>query len=299
VPLSLLSVQIDTEIAVIEMGANHPGEIAELCNLAEPHYGIITNIGKAHLEGFGSFEGVIGAKSELYSFIRKNNGLVFVNHDDPLLMELSDGINRVSYGASLASDIKGKITGREPYLSLSWQKDSENGRIKTALFGDYNFSNIMAALAAGLFFHVKPDAIEKAIESYIPENNRSQRIRSQHNMIILDAYNANPSSMRAALRNFSQVRAENKMVILGDMMELGNFSAMEHQDIVSLARELSFQAILLIGNHFSDAVKDDKILCFPGTDEAETWIRDHPVRNMMILIKGSRKMQLEKLAGLL
>lgn len=299
VPLTVLSLKEDTSFAVVEMGANHPGEIAALCRIARPDFGIITNIGKAHLEGFGSFDGVVKAKSELYDFIRQGDGTVFVNQDNQLLCRLSDGMKIFSYGSGENAGCKGEITEREPSLAVAWYAGQLSGLVRTRLYGDYNFENVMAAIAIGLYFGVSPEKIENAISACQPENNRSQVTRTDHNVLVLDAYNANPSSMAAALNNFHKYTAPAKMIILGDMMELGEHSLEEHREIIALVRKLSFNQVCYVGEQFSQAAKGGHELCFTGMQQAEKWFRDHPVRNMTILLKGSRKMQLEKLSNLL
>lgn len=299
VPLSLLSVKPETEFAVIEMGANHPGEIAELCQLAQPGFGIITNIGKAHLEGFGGFDGVIRAKSELYDFLRLNNGLVFINSGNDLLLSLATGLNSVTYGSGEDTSCFGMIKNRDPFLSVEWKKDHMHGLISSRLYGDYNFENIMAAVAVGLYFKVDPAKINAAIESFIPENNRSQVLNTGRNKIVLDAYNANPSSMKAAIETFSHQPAENKMIILGDMMELGDHSMNEHRAIIDLIQELAFDDVIYIGEHFCQAISVNTAICFPDTSEFISWLGSNTLTNKTILLKGSRKMRLETLINLL
>jgi UDP-N-acetylmuramoyl-tripeptide--D-alanyl-D-alanine ligase len=298
VPLTVLAIEKETAFAVVEMGANHPGEIARLCAIARPAYGIITNIGKAHLEGFGSFEGVVKAKSELYDFLRLNKGLAFVNADDDLLMGLSSGMSTLTYGSAKNAGCMGSVTASEPFLSVSWNARGEKGIVHSNLFGDYNFGNIMAAVSIGSYFGVNPDKVSQAIDNYFPDNNRSQIARTGQNTLVLDAYNANPSSMKAALSNFQRFGSGPKMVILGDMMELGDFSADEHSQVITLARQLSFQKIFLVGELFSRAAGGGPEICFPGIREAEEWFRQHPVKDMTVLLKGSRKMQLENLRPL-
>jgi UDP-N-acetylmuramoyl-tripeptide--D-alanyl-D-alanine ligase len=299
VPLTILSIREETSFAVIEMGANHPGEIAALCQIARPGYGIITNIGKAHLEGFGSFEGVIKAKSELYDFIKQNNGVILFNSDDHLLTELSEEMNRLAYGSDQNAMCRGEITARDPYLEIKWSGNNLSGLAKTYLIGDYNFGNVLAAISIGLYFGVNPARIDQAIASYIPENNRSQVIRTERNLLVMDAYNANPSSMKAALVNFNRMKAAGKMVILGDMMELGEYSLEEHIDLINFTDGFIFNKVLYIGEMFSLAAGNGNQICFPGIREAETWLHENPVREMTILLKGSRKMQLENLQKLL
>jgi len=298
VPLTILSLKEDTSFGVVEMGANHPGEIAALCRIARPGFGIITNIGKAHLEGFGNFEGVIKAKSELYDFIRQEEGIAFVNYDNPLLSRLSRGMNIYSYGIGENMWCKGKIAERDPSLAVAWKAGERSGFIRSRLYGDYNFENIMAAITVGSYFGVSPGKIENAISTYQPENNRSQVARTEHNVLLLDAYNANPSSMAAALKNFHNYSALAKMVILGDMMELGEHSLEEHREIIILARKLSLGRVCCVGEQFCQVAKGGNELCFSNLQLAEQWFRDHPARNLTILLKGSRKMQLEKLINL-
>jgi UDP-N-acetylmuramoyl-tripeptide--D-alanyl-D-alanine ligase len=299
VPLTILSIDNDTEFAVIEMGANHPGEIAALCQIAKPEYGLITNIGKAHLEGFGSFEGVIKAKSELYDFIMLNDGMAFVNNDNHLLVSLSEKLKNTSYGTSENASCKGEIIGKDPYLVIKWQNEFHSGFIKSNLFGDYNFENVMAAVSIGSYFGISPETIDREIGNYYPDNNRSQWIQTERNTLILDAYNANPSSMKAALSNFNMITAPAKMVILGDMMELGHQSLQEHRNIIRLVCELSLQNAVFIGEFFSNASDGNLGMFFHRTIEAETWLQSHPMNNFTILLKGSRKMQLETLVKLL
>lgn len=299
VPLTLLSLKENTSFAIVEMGANHPGEIASLCRIAKPDFGIITNIGKAHLEGFGNFDGVIRAKSELYDFIRQNNGTVFVNIDNPLLAKLSEGMNIFTYGSVENIACKGELVEKDPSLVIRWQGGPQNGLIRTRLYGDYNFENVMASVAIGLYFGVDAEKINLAISSFQPENNRSQITRTDHNILVLDAYNANPSSMATALNNFRIYNAPSKMIILGDMMELGDHSLEEHSEIVALVRKLAFNRVCFIGEQFCLAAKGGEELCFAGVRQAEKWFRNHPVRNMTIMLKGSRKMMLEKLTYLL
>jgi UDP-N-acetylmuramoyl-tripeptide--D-alanyl-D-alanine ligase len=298
VPLTLLSVKDETAFVVVEMGANHTGEISSLCQIAQPEFGIITNIGKAHLEGFGNFEGVIKAKSELYDYIRQINGIAFVNLDNQLLCQLSDGMNIFSYGTSANADCRGEATTTVPSLAVVWNTGLHHGSVITRLYGAYNFENVMAAISVGLYFEIDPENIRKSISSYQPENNRSQINLTDHNTLLLDAYNANPSSMAAALNNFRAFFAPSKMIILGDMMELGNHSIEEHREIVALVRKLSFDRVYFVGDQFTEAAKGGQELCFGDIQQAEKWFHDHPVYNMTIMLKGSRKMMLEKLKHL-
>jgi len=290
VPVSLLGITKQTEIAVIEMGANHIGEIADLCSMARPTHGLITNIGKAHLEGFGDFDGVIRAKSELYDFIRKNGGDVFVNADDALLMELSEQLTRYTYGKTSEAGTKGVILSSVPALDIRFNGNN----IKTRLYGDYNFWNIMASICIGSYFGVNATAMKEAISSYKPANNRGQVIIKGSNTIFLDAYNANPTSMQAAIEQFMMQEAGKKVFILGDMLELGDFSYEEHHKVISALQALDVQ-IILVGKEFSKAVKGNQDSCFSNTDEASAWLVKNPIRDAHILVKGSRGIALEKL----
>jgi UDP-N-acetylmuramoyl-tripeptide--D-alanyl-D-alanine ligase len=298
VPLTLLKINETDDFGVIEMGANHPGEIKDLCNISCPDFGLITNIGKAHLEGFGSFEGVIKTKSELYQFIRQTNGRVFLNIDNQLLVSLAKGIHYYSYGTSLEADCSGAIVSGDPFLTIKWSCENHSGTIRTNLYGDYNLENILAAVCIGMFFNIPPEKIDLAISSYHPDNNRSQWVDTGKNILIMDAYNANPSSMKAALANFRKLESLGKWVILGDMMELGADSLAEHQSVIQLAEELTLKNLILIGDQFFQIRKSNNIICFRTIEEAEAWFRLHPVEHSAILLKGSRKMQLEKLTRL-
>ena len=288
VPLSILEITSSHEIAIIEMGANHIGEIAFLCNISQPIFGVITNIGKAHLEGFGSFESVIKAKSELYNYIQKNNGIVFVNNEAELLIELADNIRKTTYGKN--GDCKGSIASNTPFVSVQFGKNS----IISNLIGDYQFYNIMLAISVGKYFEITDKNIKKAIESYTPKNNRSEIIKTKSNTIILDAYNANPSSMTAMLHSFAKQNYENKLCILGDMLEMGNTSLQEHKAIIDLANELKLECIF-IGTEFAQVHKQ----VYNSTDKFSEFLKEKPIKNKTILLKGSRGITLEKLVKLL
>ena len=246
VPLTLLSIKPDTEMAVVEMGANHPGEIADLCLLSDPDFGLITNVGKAHLEGFGSFEGVIETKTALYRHVKANGQAVFVNRMNGILWQRSEGQNRISYGCHCDADYPVEQGPCNPYLSVKWQEQE----VRTRLVGVYNFENVAAAIAVGSYFGVKKEDIIEALESYTPTNSRSQVIDTEKNHIIMDAYNANPTSMQAALRNFANICGERHLLILGDMRELGSASEEEHRNILNLMKELGFKEAYLVGQNF-------------------------------------------------
>jgi len=293
VPLTLLGMTDDFQIAIIEMGANHQLEIESYCLVAEPTHGLITNIGKAHLGGFGGYEGVIKAKSELYTWIRNTGGTVFVNAGNPLLMDLTSGISRILYGENSNAATMGKVLENTSFLELDWIADTGTISIQTNLAGNYNFENVMAAICIGTFFTVPPAEIQLAISNYFPSNSRSQAMKTARNSIILDAYNANPTSRQLAIENFSQVKAQHKMVILGDMLELGEESPAEHKAIVDLVEESGFEKVIFVGPDFKEAV-GDRFLCFNNSDEATGWLQMQNIKDFMILIKGSRGIKMEK-----
>ncbi len=284
VPLTLLSMTPDTEIGIVEMGANHHKEIEFLSKIAAPDYGYITNFGKAHLEGFGSIEGVIEAKSELYEFLIRNNGNIFVNPKDEIQVSKTRNSNKILFSEGI------NFLTADPFVCLNY----DEFKIQSNLIGSYNFNNIAIAITIGEYFKVLKRDIKSAIESYIPENNRSQIVVKGSNQIILDAYNANPTSMEAALKNFKQIKTENnKIVILGDMFELGNTSELEHQNIANYVNELLFDKVILVGNNFCkvnfEGVK------FKDFDELKEYIKKINIERSTILIKGSRGMALERL----
>ncbi|MES2396037.1 MAG: UDP-N-acetylmuramoyl-tripeptide--D-alanyl-D-alanine ligase [Bacteroidota bacterium] len=305
VPLTLLNITTQHEIAIVEMGANHVGEIAMLCSIAEPDFGMITNIGKAHLEGFGGYEGVIQAKSELYHFIQQKGGKVFVNADNKLLEQLSAGIEKVTFGASESVDYEGEFIESNPFVKLKCKakKDiqpiEEKPVITTQLIGNYNFENILAAACIGYYFDVSDQQIKTGLENYVPANNRSQVMQTKYNLLLLDAYNANPSSMNAAIENFAQMDQPNKMAILGDMLELGEDSAKEHDSIVNLLKNKNITNLILVGPFFKESGKSINAKTFSNSDEVVDYLKQHPVKDSTILIKGSRGIKLEKVVELL
>ncbi len=290
VPLTLLHITPDTEFAIVEMGANHPGEIRTLASLACPDYGIITNIGKAHLEGFGSFEGVIKTKNELYENLKASNGTAFVNGDNKLLMDLSKDLCRHTYGDNDANECKVRIVSCDPYLKVNAQGI---GDIQTHLVGAYNFENVAAAIAVGTHFGVESHDIKAALEDYEPTNSRSQVIEGR-NRIIMDAYNANPTSMNASVRNFRQISGDNALLILGDMRELGDASEQEHRTILELLKSSGFHEAFLVGPCFSKYNDNPEYHTFATVDDLVTYLSQHPVAGRTILVKGSRGIQLEK-----
>ena len=299
VPLTLLRLRSETEMAIIEMGANHPGEIDFLCQVALPDYGIITNIGRAHLEGFGGFEGVVSAKTELYRYIRKNGKKVFINGDDALLMEQSLGLEQIIYGAG--SDflaVKNISAGPFVSMDLIFQDNTPVG-IHSKLYGRYNVPNMLAAACVGYFFGVKPEMIREALENYQPVNNRSQVTATPHNLLILDAYNANPDSMTAAISAFAEASYPNKTVLLGDMLELGSESDKEHSKILELLDMYAFHQVFLVGPSFTRLNTRRDYICFHDSDLARMWLGHHRLENSTVLIKGSRRIKLEKVVDTL
>ncbi len=297
VPLTLLTVKPDTEIAVIEMGANHPGEIETLCNIADPMYGIITNVGKAHLEGFGSFEGVVNTKTELYRHVQKNGGILFVNNENEILIEKARNMVFFSYGTSQTSYIIASNIIANPMLSFQWKiKDSpETYSINTKLVGHYNLENVLAAIAIGTYFHIAPEKINSAIQHYMPSNHRSQWFKKNSNHILMDAYNANPTSMNLALTNFLALPYPNKTVILGDMLELGSYAEQEHKNILHLLQQKKEITVYLIGKQFSSLSANPAFKTFQTVEEFIEYLKNNPINNATILVKGSHGIHLEKL----
>ena len=314
VPLTLLKLTAAHEIGVIEMGANHPGEIKALTEIAAPDYGIITNVGKAHLEGFGSFEGVMRTKAELYDFIARNGGKAFINADNDFLATMAqqsglDDSKLIKYGKKSfeiekVSDeiekkwfVEGKMAGNLPVLSMKCKTDGQPFEVQTHLIGGYNAENVLAAVAIGHFFDVPDEEIAAGLANYFPKNNRSQMLVSEKNTLIVDAYNANPSSMDEAVRNFAQLEAERKCLILGDMLELGNESKSEHQQIITLLQSLELTDVLLVGENFKSTKNDFR--SFDNVAQLIDYLKDNPVENTWVLIKGSRGIKLEKVMDFL
>jgi UDP-N-acetylmuramoyl-tripeptide--D-alanyl-D-alanine ligase len=283
VPLTILSFDNTTEFGIVEMGANHQKEIEFLSSIANPDYGYITNFGKAHLEGFGGVEGVIKGKSELYQHIRTQQKKVFVNQHDKKQVELTNDLDRIFFNESI------QLTSTSPYLKVHFN----NVSCATQLIGAYNFSNIACAISIGEHFGVSDEAIKEAVSSYLPSNNRSQIIETTQNKIILDAYNANPTSITAALKSFKAMDDEKKIVILGDMFELGDDAILEHQAIADLLNSLKFSAAYLVGDHFYKT--STSIPKFKSFEALKATLTDEPIYNASILIKGSRGMALERL----
>ena len=347
VPLTLLSMSDEVEFAIVEMGANHPQEIDFLCHIAKPNFGLITNIGKAHLEGFGSFEGVVKTKSELYRYLSEGergeaiqkplcNSVsspctsvkqkdsytenhrepqrtteetvrpqdrktvrLFVNQDDTLLTDLSKNIPKITYGASPNSDCTGRIVGMKPFLSLAVELNGKEYMINSKLIGAYNAPNILAAACIGNYFHVPAEKIVSALECYQPDNMRSQIETRGNNTIILDAYNANPTSMNAALDNFFLLDFPRKTVILGDMLELGKWSMEEHEKIINKLKNSNIDEVFLVGKHFKQLQENFGFGYFDDVEELIRFFEHNGISNSLILIKGSRGIGLEKVMNTL
>lgn len=293
VPLTLLRINKEHEIAIIEMGANHVGEIKALADIADPNYGMITNIGHAHIEGFGSYENIIKTKGEMYDHIRDSkDGKLFVDYDNPLLRKMADGITSIFYGLQEDLFISGKIESINPYLEFEWKFVNSRYKVKTKLIGGYNLSNALAAITIGKYFGVKTELICKAIEEYEPTNNRSQLKETDRNMLIIDAYNANPTSMKAALENFDQMEVNHKVLILGDMKELGPDTDMEHQKVVDYVMKHEFDHVFFVGENFNKV--KTPYPRYKDLDELKEYLVKHPITDSYILIKGSRGGQLER-----
>ncbi|RZK05104.1 MAG: UDP-N-acetylmuramoyl-tripeptide--D-alanyl-D-alanine ligase [Flavobacterium sp.] len=292
VPLTLLSFNTKTEIGIVEMGANHQKEIEFLCSIAKPDFGYITNFGKAHLEGFGGFQGVIKGKSEMYAYLSENKKIAFVNSDDPIQVEKTEGIERYAFGSKKnESNIVIDSVTADPFVAINTQGIN----IASHLIGIYNANNINAAVTIGNYFKVEIQAIKEAIANYIPENNRSQLLKKGNNDVILDAYNANPSSMTVALENFMQLEISKKMAILGDMFELGNESLEEHKGIVDLAFKDENIFFYFIGKDFyANKIEKENMLFFETFDDLADELNKNKIENTTVLIKGSRGMALER-----
>jgi len=293
VPITLLSMPKDTEIAIIELGANHPDEITMLCEIAKPTHGLITNIGKAHTEGFGDLDGVIKGKGELYNYLFDHRGEVFINSYHPLLIEMGERFVSPMYYPSEGDFYSCKLKGKDPFLEI----ETESGIVvKTKLLGDYNFDNIATALCVGKYFEIEePKAID-ALQNYEPKENRSQVIRRGTNTIILDAYNANPSSMKVAFDNFNEMKSSRKVLILGDMNELGNLSKDEHQLLVENTADPRYEQVFLCGELIGKAAHiNPEAKYFLSTETLIEYLRENPIENSLVLIKASRSIGLEEI----
>lgn len=301
VPKTLLRLNGSHDIAVIEMGASHPGDIRRLVETAEPTCGLITTVGKAHLQGFGSFEGVCRTKGELYDYLRRSEkSVVFINSANPHLMAMAQNLTLVDYSSSPAEGlyVEGRLVRCAPLLTFRWRHASGRWHeVDTQLVGAYNIDNMLAAVAVGLYFGIEPENIDHALSSYRPTNNRSQLTLTAHNRLVVDAYNANPMSMAAAIDNFRRMEVDHKMVILGQMGELGASSHEEHVRIVQLLDEAQFDSVWLVGQEFAFA--DGKYRVFSNVEEVKAVLRENPVEGMYILIKGSNFTRLYQLPELL
>lgn len=294
VPLTLLKMNNETEFGVVEMGANHPGEIAELCAIAEPDFGIITNIGKAHLEGFGSFEGVKQTKAELYSHLKQNKGTVFYDSGNPILKELADQLDKkISYGR-MNADFTGELLQSPPFLNLKVNFSKGVLYLNTRLIGDYNFENVLAAACIGNYFGVDPLEIQRALNHYQPTNNRSQLIKKGGLKITMDAYNANPTSMQASIKSFLSKVSGGASVILGDMLELGKYSRDEHIAILKLLKNYPDTQVFVVGTNFAEIASNYNCRSFGDVNQLCQHLQESKIRTGEILIKGSRGIQLEK-----
>jgi len=300
VPLTILKITESNQFSIVEMGANHPGEIAALCRIAQPDFGLITNIGQAHLEGFGSMEGVMRAKKELYEYLKDSRGRVFVNCGNPLLMEMLSGFpgKIIKYGNCEGTVLSGSAIKANPFLSLFVSPANSpdiHVRIKTRMPGDFNAENILAALCVGYYFGVDLKKMVKAVTEYIPDNLRSQFMKTRHNILFVDAYNANPTSMKAAISNFMNYPGKNKILIIGEMAELGNATESEHRSLLSALSELDAEKILLVGNSFYNFSIPGEFMRFRNVQEISEWLEKNPIKNANIMLKGSRIAGLEKL----
>ena len=297
VPLTLLRINSETEMAIIEMGANHIGEIASYCNWAIPNYGLITNIGKAHLEGFGSIEGVLQGKTELFDYLEKNDGFLFVNDDDKLLAKKSKVFsNRQNYGSNPKNDFHGNLLQSDSYLKLQYNSGGKKVTIHTNLVGDYNFSNALAAICVGKHFNIFDKEISTAIQSYQPDNQRSQMLDFNGLQFIMDSYNANPSSMKLALSNFEKMKTGGKKgVVLGEMKELGKFSKQEHGNIAQIAFEKNFDQLIFVGSEFEKIAFQMKASYFKTRQELFSWFWEQDFKRYTFLLKASRAVGLEDL----
>ena len=296
VPLTLISVGADAEMAVIEMGANHLKEIAGYCEYAMPNYGLITNCGKAHLEGFGSEEGVKKGKGELFDFLRSHKCTAFVMSDYDYLVNMSKGIEEVITYGNATGNLQATANTVNGFLQVNFTKGSPIQRIQTQLVGEYNLPNILAAVSIGLYFNVPAAKIKNAIENYSPTNSRSQLLKWNHNDVILDAYNANPSSMQLAIENFAKLNAKNKVVCIGGMKELGDTSLAEHQALIHLLEKNEWEKVILVGGDFEKCTHN--YLYFPNALDAKAWLAQQQFNNRTILIKGSRGISMEQVLEL-
>lgn len=303
VPLTILSLTEDVEIAIVEMGANHVGEIAFLCSISQPTHGFITNVGKAHLEGFGSFEGVMKAKGELYDYLKAHDGQIYMQGDNEFLQQMAAARkleNVIYYGFSENNDIQGGLVVADPFLTIFWKTQAEehHNEVKTNLTGAYNIENMLAAVALGNTFELATEEINSGLSNYIPQNNRSQISKTDKNTIIADYYNANASSMAAALANLDVIQADRKVAILGDMFEMGDQSEAEHKKVIEKAKSLKVDQLIFVGKAFY-ALREDGAAFYENTEDLKKELQEHPLEDYMILLKASRGMAFEKLIEVL
>jgi UDP-N-acetylmuramoyl-tripeptide--D-alanyl-D-alanine ligase len=293
IPLTLLKIKPDAAMAVIEMGANHQKEIAGYCEYAQPTHGLITNAGKAHLEGFGGIEGVRKGKGELYDYLRDHQGTAFVMWDYDYLKEMSKGISGIiKYGTEGDAHLVGKAIKSDPFLEIEITQGLDEKKISTQLVGEYNLPNVLAAITIGKYFKVPEKSIRSAIENYVPSNSRSQLINKDSNQVVLDAYNANPSSMKLAIENFARLKAADKVLMLGGMMELGAESMKEHAAIIDLIKQYNWKKVVLVGGDFLKL--QHPFEQFEDSTQAREWLKKQSFQNTHLLVKGSRSMQMEK-----
>ena len=297
VPLTVLGLGAGHDYAIVEMGASHPGDIKELVEVSQPDYGLITNVGKAHLLGFGSFEGVKRTKGELYDWLRDHNGTAFVNRDNEHLQQMCAGLPLVEYGKPGQKGllVEGEVLECNPFVKFRWRSGEGNWHtVQTNLIGAYNVDNALAAITIGLRFGVSEQDASDAVAGYKPQNNRSQLTETGRNHLVVDAYNANPTSMAAALENFSMIKAQDKMLILGDMRELGDVSQSEHKHVVEMIRSYGFTEVWLVGEEFAQAAAGSGFRLFPDVDAVNEALKSEPVNGHTILIKGSNSIGLTK-----
>ncbi len=297
VPLTVLGLKSEHRYAIVEMGASHPGDIKELVEVSQPDYGLITNVGKAHLLGFGSFEGVKRTKGELYDWLREHNGTAFVNRDNVHLQQMCAGLPLIEYGKPGQDGllVEGEVLECNPFVKFRWRSKGGDWHIvQTSLIGAYNVDNALAAITIGLRFGVSEDKASAAVAGYVPQNNRSQLTETGRNHLVVDAYNANPTSMAAAIENFSMMKADNKMLILGDMRELGEVSEAEHRNIVELLKEKGFTKVWLVGSEFAKVAQESEFRLFADVEAVNDALRIEPLNGYSILIKGSNSIGLIK-----
>ncbi|NLA23794.1 MAG: UDP-N-acetylmuramoyl-tripeptide--D-alanyl-D-alanine ligase [Bacteroidales bacterium] len=294
VPLTILSMNHTTDFGVIEMGASSKGEISLLCEIAQPNYGLITNIGRAHLEGFKTEEVIAQTKKELYDYLTQNEGVIFVNDENPKLKDLLGDYQAIKYGNTENSNCKGKLVTRELYVGVEWECANNKGLAFSNLIGEYNFENILAAICIGNYFSISSIILDKTISAYIPSNNRSQWVMGRRNQLILDFYNANPTSMKLAIENFIQYQANKKILILGDMLELGIYSDEEHNNILEMIDYFHYEDVFLIGQEFYNQRKGHPYIFFEDVNQLNKYLVKNPPSGSLILVKGSRGIKLEK-----